>query len=110
MRVIFAIILFVCAAICESSGLLLGWKVVKEGKPLWWLALGAGVLALYMLVNTLQVFSFGRSYAIYGGVFILVAVLWARLFDRFQPDRGDLLGIAIILLGIVVIWFGIGRR
>ncbi|HLG78391.1 MAG TPA: YnfA family protein [Ktedonobacteraceae bacterium] len=110
MRIIIAVFLFVLAAVCETTGLLLGWKAVKEARPLWFIPLGILVLAIYMFVNTFQTFSFGRSYALYGGVFILTAIVWAMLFDGFRPDRGDVLGATIILIGIAVIWFGIARQ
>ena len=69
--------------------------------------LGALVLVGYGVIVTLQQSGqFGRVYAAYGGIFIVLAFLWGRAFDGFQPDRWDLLGAAIALGGVSMIFFG----
>jgi small multidrug resistance family-3 protein len=76
---------------------------MRDGKPLVWAALGGAILAAYGVVAALQPISeFGRVYAAYGGVFIALALLWGILVDGFRPDRWDLLGAAICLVGVVV--------
>jgi small multidrug resistance family-3 protein len=63
-----------------------------------------GVLAAYGVVAALQPISeFGRVYAAYGGIFIALALLWGIIVDGFRPDRWDLLGAAICVVGVVVI-------
>lgn len=65
--------------------------------------LGAGILALYGVVAALQPISeFGRVYAAYGGVFVLLSILWSVALDGFRPDRYDLLGAAVVLAGILI--------
>lgn len=49
---------------------------------------------------------FGRVYAAYGGIFIVMALAWGYLVDGFRPDRWDLIGAAICLVGVLVIFFG----
>ena len=41
-------------------------------------------------------------YAAYGGIFVVMAVIWAVAVDGFRPDRYDLLGAAVVLAGVLV--------
>ena len=62
-----------------------------------------GVLAAYGFVAALQpITEFGRVYAAYGGIFIALALLWGIIVDGFRPDRWDLLGAAICIVGVMV--------
>lgn len=102
-----SIALFVFAAIAEIGGAWLIWQGAREGKGLIWIGLGMVSLGVYGLVATLQPDPhFGRVLAAYGGVFIVGSLAWAVLFDRFTPDRYDLIGAAICLLGVGVIMYG----
>lgn len=102
-----SIALFVLAAIAEIGGAWLIWQGAREGKGLIWIGLGMVSLGVYGLVATLQPDPhFGRVLAAYGGVFIVGSLAWAVLFDRFTPDRYDLIGAAICLLGVGVIMYG----
>jgi small multidrug resistance family-3 protein len=96
--------LFVVAGLCEIGGGYLVWGWLREGKPLAWAGIGAVVLALYGVVAALQpIAEFGRVYAAYGGIFIALALAWAVVVDGFRPDRYDLLGALIAVIGVVVI-------
>ncbi len=95
--------LFVLAGLCEIGGGYLVWGWMREHKPFLWALLGAGVLAAYGVVAALQPISeFGRVYAAYGGIFIALALLWGIIIDGFRPDRWDLFGAAICVIGVVV--------
>ena len=95
--------LFVVAALCEIGGGYLVWGWMRDHKLLAWALLGAAVLAAYGVVAALQPISeFGRVYAAYGGVFIALALLWGIVVDGFSPDRWDLLGATICVVGVVV--------
>jgi len=95
--------LFVLAGLCEIGGGYLVWGWMREHKPLAWALLGAGVLAAYGVVAALQPISeFGRVYAAYGGIFIALSLAWGFMVDGFHPDRWDLLGAAICIVGVVV--------
>jgi len=52
---------------------------------------------------TLQPANFGRVYAAYGGVFIVLSILWGWRIDKIVPDRFDLIGGAIALAGVLII-------
>ncbi|MCA1818002.1 MAG: YnfA family protein, partial [Acidobacteria bacterium] len=63
------------------------------------------VLVLYGVIPTLQPVNFGRVYAAYGGVFIALSLLWGWKVDRVAPDRADIIGGLIALLGVTVIMY-----
>ena len=95
--------LFVLAGLCEIGGGYLVWGWVREGRPLAWALVGAGVLALYGVVAALQpIEAFGRVYAAYGGVFVALALLWGVLVEGWRPDRYDILGVLVIVAGVLV--------
>jgi small multidrug resistance family-3 protein len=101
-----SIALFVAAAIAEIGGAYLVWQAVREGKP-WWLALLGGLaLFAYGFAASLQPDPhFGRILAAYGGVFVAGSLAWGVVFDGFRPDRWDLVGSSICLVGVVVIMY-----
>ncbi|MGD6846133.1 YnfA family protein [Rossellomorea aquimaris] len=102
-----AIILFVLAGIAEIGGGYLIWLWLREGKPLSWGIAGGIALALYGVIATFQSFpSFGRVYAAYGGVFIVLSVLWGWGIDKKTPDVYDWVGAGICLVGVGVMLLG----
>jgi small multidrug resistance family-3 protein len=106
MTVLRSFALFVFAAIAEIGGAWLIWQGVREHRGS--LFIGAGIAALggYGFVATLQPDAhFGRILAAYGGVFVAGSLAWAMVVDRFHPDRYDLVGAAICLLGVAVIMY-----
>lgn len=106
MTVTRSLALFVLAAVCEIGGAWLVWQGVREHRG--WLWAGAGVIALgiYGFVATAQPdANFGRVLAAYGGVFVAGSLAWGMVADRFRPDRYDLVGVAICLVGVAVIMY-----
>ncbi|WP_028545977.1 YnfA family protein [Paenibacillus taiwanensis] len=99
-----AILLFIAAGLAEIGGGYLVWLWLREAKPFWYGIVGSLILIGYGIVPTLQHFpSFGRVYAAYGGVFIVLAVLWGWLVDKKLPDRYDVIGAAICIIGVAII-------
>jgi small multidrug resistance family-3 protein len=96
---------FVLAALCEIGGGYLVWIWIREGKSIWLAFGGAVLLVLYGVVPTLQPANFGRVYAAYGGVFIVMSTLWGWRVDKIMPDRFDLLGGLLALVGVIVIMY-----
>ncbi len=96
---------FILAGLCEIGGGYLVWLWLREAKPVWLGLAGAAVLFLYGVVPTFQPAHFGRVYAAYGGVFIVLSLLWGWQVDHIAPDRYDLIGGAIALLGVAVIMY-----
>ena len=84
-----SIFYFVLAGLFEIGGGYLVWLWLREGKPWPFGAAGAVVLVLYGIVPTLQPAHFGRVYAAYGGVFIVLSLLWGWKVDKVIPDKID---------------------
>lgn len=105
MIMIKSIPVFILAGLCEIGGGYLVWLWLKEDKP-WWYGLAGGlILALYGVVATWQTSNFARVYATYGGIFIVMSILWAMKFDKFSPDKYDVIGALIALLGVCIIYY-----
>lgn len=101
-----SIALFVAAAVAEIGGAYLMWQAIKEGRGLLFALAGAAALAGYGAVAALQPAShFGRVLAAYGGVFIIGSLLWGMAFDGFRPDRFDVAGAAVCLVGVALIMY-----
>jgi small multidrug resistance family-3 protein len=100
-----SLLIFVFAGICEIGGGYLVWLWIKESKPLYYGLLGLVILGLYGIVATMQPSNFGRVYATYGGIFIVMSLLWAWRTDGFKPDRYDIIGAFIALTGVMIIMY-----
>ena len=106
MPVVASLLLFVLAALAEIGGAWLVWQGVREDRG--WLWIGAGVVALglYGFVATLQPdANFGRILAAYGGVFVAGSLAWGMVVDGFRPDRYDVTGALVCLVGVAVIMY-----
>lgn len=107
MEVIRSLGLFAFAAVAEIGGAYLVWLGIRSERGWPWVATGAIGLALYGVIATFQPeTSFGRIFAAYGGVFIVGSMVWGMVFEGFRPDRWDLLGGGLCLVGMAVIMFG----
>ena len=106
MSVVKTLSLFVVAAIAEIGGAWLIWQGVREHRGLVWVGAGIAALAAYGFVATLQDDgNFGRILAAYGGIFVAGSLAWGIVADGFRPDRYDLVGAAVCLVGVGVIMF-----
>jgi small multidrug resistance family-3 protein len=106
MTVTRSLLLFALAALAEIGGAWLVWQGVREHRG--WLWIGAGVIALglYGFVATLQPeANFGRILAAYGGVFVAGSLAWGMVVDGFRPDRWDVAGALVCLLGVALIMY-----
>lgn len=107
MTVLRSLLLFAVAALAEIGGAWLVWQGVREHRGVMWVGAGVVALGLYGFVATLQPDAhFGRILAAYGGIFVAGSLAWGVLVDKFQPDRWDVVGAAICLLGVAVIMYG----
>ena len=100
-----SIILFILAGLCEIGGGYLVWLWLRKGNSIWIGILGGVVLVLYGIIPTLQPAHFGRVYAAYGGIFVVMSILWGWKIDKTVPDRYDLIGGIICLIGVFVIMY-----
>lgn len=106
MTVVRSVLLFLLAALAEIGGAWLVWQGVREQRGLLWIGAGVVALGAYGFVATLQPEpEFGRILAAYGGIFVAGSLAWGVVLDGFRPDRFDLLGAALCLVGVAVIMY-----
>lgn len=100
-------LLFVATATAEILGCYLPWLWLRAGRSPWLVVPAAACLAVFAWLLTLHPGSAaGRTYAAYGGVYVATAVVWLWAVDGQRPDRFDLIGAAVCLAGMAIIYFG----
>jgi small multidrug resistance family-3 protein len=101
-----SIVLFVAAAVAEIGGAWLVWQGVREHRGVAFIGAGIVALAGYGFVATQQPDpNFGRILAAYGGIFVAGSLAWGRLVDGYRPDRFDLIGATVCLVGVAIIMY-----
>ncbi|GAB2764494.1 YnfA family protein [Amycolatopsis magusensis] len=106
LTVVRSLVLFVLAALAEIGGAWLVWQGVREQRGWLWVLGGVVALGAYGFVATLQPDAhFGRILAAYGGIFVAGSLLWGVVLDGYRPDRYDLIGVAVCLVGVAVIMY-----
>ena len=107
MTVAKSVTLFLLAAVAEIGGAWLIWQGVREQRGVAWIGCGIAALGAYGFVATLQPDAhFGRILAAYGGVFVAGSLVWGMALDGFRPDRWDLTGAIVCLVGVALIMYG----
>lgn len=106
-RILQSLMLFLVAGLMEIGGGYLVWLWLRNDRSAWLGALGGLLLFLYGVLPTLQPagIDFGRVYAAYGGVFVVLSVLWGWSVDGIKPDMATVVGSAICLVGVGVIMY-----
>ena len=99
--------IYIAAAVAEIAGCFAFWAWLKlDRSPLWLIPGMLSLAAFAWLLTLVQVEAAGRAYATYGGVYIAASLVWLWAFEGMRPDRWDVTGAAICLLGAAVILFG----
>ena len=96
---------FILAGLFEIGGGYFIWLWVREGKGISYAVFGALILIAYGFIPTLQPTNFGRVYAAYGGIFIVLSILWGWVIDKVSPDKFDIIGGLISLVGVLIIMY-----
>ena len=104
-RVLESASLFALAGLAEIAGGYLMWCWWRDGRAWPVGLLGGAILVLYGIIPTYQHAHFGRVYAAYGGVFIALSLVWGWAIDGMRPDRYDVLGALICVVGVAVIMY-----
>lgn len=95
---------YVAAAVAEIAGCFSFWAWLRLEKSVWWLLPGIGALALFAYLLTLvDSAAAGRAYAAYGGIYIVSSLAWLWAVEGMRPDRWDVIGAAICLVGAAII-------
>ncbi len=99
--------LYFSAALAEIGGCFAFWAWLRLGKSILWVVPGLLALAIfaYLLTHINTDFA-GRTYAAYGGIYIVSSLLWLWAVEGVQADRWDLTGATICLLGAAIILWG----
>jgi small multidrug resistance family-3 protein len=105
MEIAKSLFYFLLAGLLEIGGGYLIWLWLREGRGLVLALGGALALMLYGIIPTLQPAAFGRVYAAYGGIFVVLSLLWGWRIDHTIPDRFDLIGALVALLGVAIIMY-----
>jgi small multidrug resistance family-3 protein len=102
-----ALILFSATAVAEIFGCYAVYLWCRLHRPAWWLLPAAVSLATFAWLLTLHPQTgAGRVYAAYGGVYVAASLIWLWFIEGIRPDRWDVLGSLICLLGATIILFG----
>lgn len=100
------LVIYAAAAICEIAGCFAFWAWLKLDKSALWLFPGMICLAAFAYLLTLiESGAAGRTYAAYGGIYIISSILWLWTVENMRPDRWDLIGATIAFAGTCVIIF-----
>ena len=105
MEIIKSAFFFITAGLFEIGGGYLIWLWLREGKSVWYGVIGGTILAIYGVLPTLQPGSFERVYAGYGGMFVVLSLLWGWKIDQISPDKFDIAGSIIVLIGVGIIMY-----
>ena len=97
--------LFIVAGLMEIGGGYLVWLWLRDKRGFLFGAIGGLLLFLYGVIPTFQPAHFGRVYAAYGGVFVVLSLLWGWWFDGRRPDAADGIGAVLCLAGVAVIMY-----
>ncbi|MGV6872985.1 YnfA family protein [Pseudochelatococcus sp. B33] len=100
-------LIYPAAALAEIAGCFSFWAWLRLGKPIWWLVPGAlSLMAFAWLLTLVESDAAGRAYAAYGGIYIAASLIWLWTIEGVRPDRWDLTGAGICLVGAAVILAG----
>ena len=106
MSILRSLFLFAVAAVAEIGGAWLVWQGVREHRGTLWIGAGVVALGAYGFVATLQEDpNFGRILAAYGGIFVAGSLAWGTAMDGYRPDRYDVVGAAVCLVGVFIIMY-----
>ena len=97
--------IFFLAALLEIGGGYLVWKWLRDHKGKILGFVGAVILFTYGVVMTLQPENFGKVYATYGGIFVVVSIIWGYWIDKKKPDRFEIIGSVIVLIGVAIMFY-----
>lgn len=98
--------LFLLAALAEIGGGYLVWLWIRQKKRIIFGIVGGIILFTYGIIPTLQPSNFGRVYAAYGGFFIISSILWGLIIDKKKPDKYEIVGSIVAVMGAVIIFYG----
>lgn len=107
VNILSSFLYYIAAAIAEIAGCYAFWTWLRLGKSVLWIAPGILSLILFaVLLTKIDALYAGRAYAAYGGVYVAASLCWLWIIEGVRPDRWDLTGAVVVLLGAAIILFG----
>ena len=101
------VLTYTAAALAEIAGCFAVWAWLRLDRSPWWLVPGLAALTLFaVLLTRADSAAAGRAYAAYGGVYVAASILWLWIAEGVRPDRFDLAGAGLCLVGTAVILLG----
>jgi small multidrug resistance family-3 protein len=104
-EILYSLFFFFLAGLCEIGGGDLVWLWLREEYSWIFGAFGGLVLFLYGIIPTFQKAHFHRVYAAYGGIFVVMAIIWGLIVDKKRPDRFEIIGGIVVLVGALIIFY-----
>jgi small multidrug resistance family-3 protein len=102
-----SLLIFVAAACAEIAGCFAFWAWLRLDRSPLWLVPGSLSLLLFAYLLTLaDSEAAGRTYAAYGGIYIVASLIWLWAVEGLRPDRWDITGATLCLIGAAVIIAG----
>ena len=100
------IVLFISAAFFEIFGCFTFLAYIRLNKSVYWLIPGIAALLIFAILLSKDQTEFaGRAYAIYGGIYIAASLLWVYVVENHTPDKWDIIGASVCILGALIILF-----
>lgn len=100
------VLIYPLAALAEIAGCFAFWAWLKlDRSPLWLVPGVLSLIAFAWLLTLVPTDAAGRAFAAYGGVYICASLAWMALVEKSPPDRWDLIGGAVCLIGAGIILF-----
>ena len=101
-----SVLIYTLAALAEIAGCFAFWAWLRSGQSPVWLLPGVGSLVLFAWLLTLIPSEVaGRAYATYGGIYIVASLIWMWAVEKTAPDRWDVVGTAVCLVGAGIILY-----
>ena len=99
--------IFVLAAFAEIGGCFAFWAWLRLGQTPLLIIPGLLCLALFgWLLTHIGADFAGRAFAAYGGIYIATSLVWMWLIEGNKPDRWDMIGASICVVGAMIILWG----
>lgn len=96
--------IYIAAAAGEIGGCFAFWAWLRLGRNAWWAVAGlAALVAFAWFLTRVDTAFAGRAYAAYGGVYIASSLAWLWAVEGQRPDRWDIAGAVVCLLGASII-------
>lgn len=99
-------LIYAAAALAEIAGCFAFWAWARLGQsPLWLIPGLVSLIAFAWLLTLVLVSAAGRAFAAYGGVYIAASLIWLWLVEGVRPDRWDMIGAGVCLVGAAIILY-----